>query len=1642
MQKLDGIYRVFNSPTARKHVRRFSFIVALLVIISGLASDALTPKSSLGETGTVSSNRIWSSGAELQSTVEYTNQIGAASGISTSIKHAGAASYQFNYTSTSGINTKTFSTTLVNGKYWFRFYFYIGTMGTAASNIIFCTQDTANSLSRVCIRLLSSKKLQLSNERGSGSVTGNTVLSTSTWYRIEMALDDTTTASSTARLRLNGVTEATTGTINTGTAGFNQIFWGTGSSDTVNYYFDDIAMNGNTGRGDNWPGDGYIVHIAPGAAGDNTTWTTTGTCTGGNYACTNETIPNTTNYVSTTTNGNTDDYKLAAFSGAGITAGDQIKLVSVGTYATSSCTGTLSFCTNTGGTSTINLRLKAASGGTVSSVSTSFNSIDGFVTNADDATNLYPLTAYTTPGTNVNWTTTNLTNSQIGVNKVSSTAGAPRVSTLWALVEYAPASGGRIWSSGFEQNTTTANVEWTSATGSPTIQTSTVRSGTYAMQTAGSGAQSYMSETFQAANANGPFFFRAYLDIGTGNSGEYSIMELQDSTNTRQVWVTLTSTNKLRLYSTSSSGAQIGSDSSTLYPGNWYRVEVKFDRSPAGGSQVAALQLNGSSVATSSALTITNGITQLALGNNIGNVGSPTTGQMYYDDVAINQNLGTTQNSYPGDGRIVMVQPNAAGDNSGWTKNGAGCTGGSNYQCVNEVTPDDATTYVSTSTNNTIDDYAVASTGVNSSATITMVEVGVRFRTSASTEGDFRLRLKDASGAVPIESTNINPASSTWVSNATASPYNYTMTAYTRPEQSTAWTKATLDTAQIGIRSVNSTSGVIQVSNIWMLVEYTPQTISISGTLYQTDESTVISTTPTVAVKVNGAGSYTTTAAANGTYTVSSIVSQAGDAIAVYISGATPKGVTYTISSGANLTSFNVYQDRITTRCDNSCSLANTAINYYNGNQNSDIHATTTASVSTSSQLTVNNDWKLLIVANTFAPGDTVTTATGGSNTYSGDVEIKSGATLNMAGNALSISGNYTNSGTFTSGSNTTTFTATTTGKTIAGTLTSGSAFYNLVFNGSGGGWSNSAAMTVSNNLTITAGTLTGSNGITVNGNWSQTGTFTPSTGTVTLAGSGQQTVSKTSGSNTFYNLTITNNSGTADPGCGTSFTPGVVFSNGVTVSNNYTITTASVKVQYNSGSTYTIANINWNGQASGTRIQFRNSNLSSGTWLLAVSGTQTAVSYVNVGRSDASGGSTIIASDGTNADCNNNTNWSFNSNQSPNSPTSLVQKRTTAGTTMSVGDWTNETKVTMTASASDPDASDTLYLCVEVVPIASSFTNTETGCGAGVSYTGSPVTVTYNNTTLSDATEYKWQARLKDAAGAYSSWVDYGSNGASRDFGVDTTAPSTGTVYDGTTTNVESSYNDGSLTAISANWSGFSATVSGLNYYEYSVGTSAGDTSLVNWTNNSTTTSVTASGLNLHTNQYYYFNVRATDNAGNVSSVVSSSGQQVLPQLTFSLGSSSISFSNLNSSNNLQDTKSLTVTTSTNAYGGYVISQYAGGLLTNGSVTIPMFSAGSYASPASWGSGLCSGSSCGFGYTSSDTTINGSNKFGSATLYAPFSQTAPGDVVADHTAAINGTSGAVSNESFTITCKLAVSKLQQSTTYTGTIYYIATGTF
>ncbi|MCG2725257.1 MAG: lectin like domain-containing protein [Elusimicrobia bacterium] len=82
------------------------------------------------------------------------------------------------------------------------------------------------------------------------------------------------------------------------------------------------------------------------------------------------------------------------------------------------------------------------------------------------------------------------------------------------------------------------------------------------------------------------------------------------------------------------------------------------------------------------------------------------------------------------------------------------------------------------------------------------------------------------------------------------------------------------------------------------------------------------------------------------------------------------------------------------------------------------------------------------------------------------------------------------------------------------------------------------------------------------------------------------------------------------------------------------------------------------------------------------------------------------------------------------------------------------------------------------------------------------------------------------------------------------------------------------SLTQLSANWSAATDGESGIAKYWYAIGTSAGATNTVDWTDNGLNLTVTKTGLNLTDGLTYYFTVKAENGIGLESSIANSNGQ------------------------------------------------------------------------------------------------------------------------------------------------------------------------
>lgn len=372
----------------------------------------------------------------------------------------------------------------------------------------------------------------------------------------------------------------------------------------------------------------------------------------------------------------------------------------------------------------------------------------------------------------------------------------------------------RLWSSGLELQSLTSNMEVGIVSGG-SISTTTTRSGSAASRLNPSSAFVYIGHQFSSSAVTTAAYLRFYLRIATapGSDTELALV-YSTATTSRRLYLQLTSSRKIKVVNASS--VQVGSDSSALSLNTWYRVELFVD----GGNSTVIARIDGSDFVNDTATSISayNAFT-------IGTFWASGTYDIGVEDIAINDTSGSFQNSWPGEGEIIHLRPNAAGDNADWTR--AGSDSGANWSQVDEVPPNDATDVNKTGTLDAIDDYNLDATpaALASDDTINCVQVGARFRVENTTGDDpavvFRIKAS-ASGTVE-ESAAITATTNVWGTNAMANPRNYPLTLYDLPGASTtAWTKSDLDTTQIGARISTGDTHPVQLSTMWLLVDHKP----------------------------------------------------------------------------------------------------------------------------------------------------------------------------------------------------------------------------------------------------------------------------------------------------------------------------------------------------------------------------------------------------------------------------------------------------------------------------------------------------------------------------------------------------------------------------------------------------------------------------------------------------------------------------------------------------------------------------------------------------------------------------------------------------------------------------------------------------
>ncbi len=210
----------------------------------------------------------------------------------------------------------------------------------------------------------------------------------------------------------------------------------------------------------------------------------------------------------------------------------------------------------------------------------------------------------------------------------------------------------------------------TANAGAVTRDTSNQRTGTGCLKfdtAAGNAAATVTTSLTGASSANRSLFIRQYVRFPALPGATANILTYGSAFSAR-----VTSGGKLQFFN-DNAATQIGSDSAaTIATGTYYRVEMQITVN-AGNTAVSAgeLRLDGTTVASTTGLALAYS-QNFIIGWNSHLPGANTL--MYIDDVGVNDSGGAANNTWPGDGKVILMCPISDNARGAWTAGAGGTT--------------------------------------------------------------------------------------------------------------------------------------------------------------------------------------------------------------------------------------------------------------------------------------------------------------------------------------------------------------------------------------------------------------------------------------------------------------------------------------------------------------------------------------------------------------------------------------------------------------------------------------------------------------------------------------------------------------------------------------------------------------------------------------------------------------------------------------------------------------------------------------------------------------------------------------------------------------------------------------------------------
>lgn len=285
------------------------------------------------------------------------------------------------------------------------------------------------------------------------------------------------------------------------------------------------------------------------------------------------------------------------------------------------------------------------------------------------------------------------------------------------------------------------------------------------------------------------------------------------------VRVRVNTSGQLELFSLQA-GIGILYTTAALTANQWYQVEVGWMIASGAGDDYAELKLDGVSLFSSTTTNIGTSVhLQVAFHTTSGGGINMDT-----DDVALNDNQGASQNTFPGEGKVVLCVPISDSQDGSWT-GGAGGVGDlstavDNKPPIGTAAETDLTQIesIDASGDNATDEYRANLTtytnaGIGASDTITLIQPIINHGEDVSTgtkTGSFGMQANPAAAYATFTFGDDAGALGTWATNW--------RTAYGTPSYAPSVTLGS--SPVLAVRKTDTGTRVASVDAMGLYVEY------------------------------------------------------------------------------------------------------------------------------------------------------------------------------------------------------------------------------------------------------------------------------------------------------------------------------------------------------------------------------------------------------------------------------------------------------------------------------------------------------------------------------------------------------------------------------------------------------------------------------------------------------------------------------------------------------------------------------------------------------------------------------------------------------------------------------------------------------